>query len=265
MLARVEPAHNNFKALARYLVHGKARPTSPDRVAWSIGHNIPTDDPELAAILMAATAEKSRRCKNAAYHMTINWHPDEKPAPEIMQEIALKTLELAGLAEHQALVMGHGDKPHAHLHMMVNRVHPGTGKAWSTSHDYKRFDRIMKLLADEHGFLYVPGHAFEPEATDELPKQPGRKARQNRSPARSVRRASHPVPRPGQADDGMVSCSPGSRQSRRRHSLWLWARCRHSNSGSRPLTCCVTVPALRAACRPERGHSANSRCRATRQ
>lgn len=48
---------------------------------------------------------------------------------------------------HHALVMGHGDKPHAHLHMMINRVHQTTGKAWDTAHDYVRCDRIMRLLS----------------------------------------------------------------------------------------------------------------------
>lgn len=188
MLARVEPAHNDFMALAAYLVHGRTHPAHPDRVAWVLGHNIPTREPELTARYMAATAERSKRCRNACYHMSINWHADEKPAPDIMQEIARKTLELAGLADHQALIMGHGDKPHRHLHMMINRVHPETGRAWSTSHDYKRFDRIMKLLADEHGFRYVPGHAFEPELTDALPKLPGRRARRAAAKGASTRR-----------------------------------------------------------------------------
>ena len=155
MLAQIEPARNDFHALARYLIHGKERPTHPGRVAWAFGHNLATDDPELAATYMTATAELSRRCTSACYHMSINWHPDERPSPEIMQEIARRTLDLAGLSEHQALVMGHGDKPHKHLHMMINRVHPGTGRAWSTSHDYRRFDRIMRLLSDEYGFRHI--------------------------------------------------------------------------------------------------------------
>ena len=177
MLAQVEPTHNNFVELAHYLVHGRTRPTHPNRVAWIRTQNLLTDDPTKVAEIMVATASRSKRCQNAAYHMSINWREDENPSPEIMQEIAFKTLELAGLAEHQALAMGHGDKKHAHLHMMINRVHPETGRAWSTSHDYARFDRIMKLLADEHGFLYVPGHRFEPELTDDIPKQPKRRAR----------------------------------------------------------------------------------------
>lgn len=54
----------------------------------------------------------------------IAWPPDERPLPEMMQEIARKTLELAGLGEHQALIVGHGDAEHRHLHAMINRVHP---------------------------------------------------------------------------------------------------------------------------------------------
>lgn len=73
--------------------------------------------------------------------------------------------------------MGHGDKAHAHLHMMINRIHRETGRAWSTSHDYRRFDCIMKQLSDEHGFRYVPPHAFEPERTDGLQQAPSSAAR----------------------------------------------------------------------------------------
>ncbi|MEZ5776652.1 MAG: relaxase/mobilization nuclease domain-containing protein, partial [Hyphomicrobiaceae bacterium] len=177
MLARIEPPHGDFPALASYLRHGRTRPTSPDRVAWVIGHNIPTADPMLAAAIMTATARQSARCTTPAYHLSINWREDERPAPEAMQEIARRTLELAGLGEHQALVMGHGDKPHRHLHMMINRVHPGTGKAWSAFQDFRRFDRIMKALAEAHGFLFVPCHRYEPEITDARPKLPGREAR----------------------------------------------------------------------------------------
>jgi hypothetical protein len=176
MLANIEPTHNDFHALASYLVHGRDRPPHPDRVVWVLAQNLSTDDPIRAAKLMTATAELSRRCRNACYHVSINWHPDEQPSPDIMQEIARRTLAMAGLGEHQALAMGHGDKPHKHLHLMINRVHPETGRAWSTAHDYRRFDRIMRQLSEEYGFRAVPGHAFEPELTDELAKAPNSNA-----------------------------------------------------------------------------------------
>lgn len=172
MLAKIAPASNDFHALARYLVRGKSKIPDPTRVAWIASQNLPTDDPELAATYMTATADRSRRTKNAAYHVMIAWHERERPSVELMQTVATQTLELAGLAEHQALIMGHGDKPHAHLHILLNRVNPETGRAWKTAHDFARFDRIMRDLSGQHGCEYVPAHAFNPELTDDRPIKP---------------------------------------------------------------------------------------------
>lgn len=176
MLVNVVPPTNDFHALARYLVRGMSKTPDPKRVAWTISHNLPTTDSEQAAKLMTATAQLSKRCKKAAYHAMIAWAPDEKPSPEIMQMIALKTMELAGLGEHQALIMGHGDKPHDHLHMLINRVHPTTGRAWDTKHDFALFDRIMRELSEEHGFRYIPAHRFNAEQTDDKPTKPNKRA-----------------------------------------------------------------------------------------
>jgi len=177
VLASIAPATNDFHALARYLVIGKPATTPhPDRVAWILPHNIPTDDPERAARIMQATAGLSARTRNAAYHLMVAWHENERPTPEQMQEIALETLELAGLGEHQALIMGHGDRPHRHLHMLINRVHPETGKAWHQAHDYARLDAIMRQLSEAYGFLYAPAHAYNPEQTKHKRKKPNSRA-----------------------------------------------------------------------------------------
>ncbi len=172
MLAKIAPLSSDFRGLARYLLEGSTRPIDPARVAWVASHNVPTRDARLAAVVMEATAQLSRRCAKPVYHLMLNWHPSERPAPEIMQEIARRTLEMAGLGEHQALVMGHGDTAHAHLHMMINRVHPETGRAWETKHDFQRFDRIMKALAEEYGFTPAPCHRFDPEGTADARKGP---------------------------------------------------------------------------------------------
>lgn len=173
MLAKVAPLSNDFHALARYLVRGKPGTTpDPRRVAWILTQNLPSDDPDLAATYMAATAQNSSRTKNATYHLMIAWQEQETPSADLMQTVALRSLELAGLVEHQALIMGHGDKPHPHLHILLNRIHPETGRAWKTAHDFARWDRIMKQLAADHGCEYVPAHLFNPDLTEALPKKP---------------------------------------------------------------------------------------------
>ena len=102
MLAQLEKPTHDFFALARYLIEGRERPPNPKRVAWTIAENLPTTDPMLAAQYMTATAELSKRCRNACYHSIIAWAQEEQPSPEVMQEVARKTLALAGLGEHQA-------------------------------------------------------------------------------------------------------------------------------------------------------------------
>lgn len=176
MLAKIAPLTNDFRAVAHYLVRGRSARPDPKRVAWTISQNLPTDDPELAAAYMAATAAASARTRKAAYHVMIAWQARERPAPRLMQDVARQALDLAGLGEHQALIMGHGDKPHPHLHILLNRVHPETGRAWKTTHDYAAFDRIMRVLADAHGCAYAPAHVYNPELTDALPKAPGTRA-----------------------------------------------------------------------------------------
>jgi hypothetical protein len=162
MLASIAETHADFAALAQYLIHGRQDvQASPERVDWIEGHNLATDDPELAAKIMDATAKLSAKVEKPVFHASINWHPDEAPAREEMKEIARRALKLMELEEHQALVVGHGDTAHPHLHMMINRVNPNTGKAWRTGHDYARFDRVMKLLAEEHGFVCAPAKRFK--------------------------------------------------------------------------------------------------------
>lgn len=88
--------------------------------------------PLLAARYMEATASRSTRCMKPVYHPMVAQHERERPSAEIMHEVARRTLEMAGLGGHQALVMGHGDTPHRHFHVMLDRVHPETRRADGT-------------------------------------------------------------------------------------------------------------------------------------
>src|SRR6202022_4583726 len=120
----------SFGALAHYLVHGRAGDEA-ERVAWTASRNLGTDDPELAAYLMRATAAQSMRVEKPVYHLSISFDPTDVVTPEQMQEAADRMLRALDLSEHQTVMVGHRDRAHAHVHVMVNRVHPDTGAAWS--------------------------------------------------------------------------------------------------------------------------------------
>lgn len=149
-----------FAALARYLLHGRSGKAT-ERVAWTAGRNLGLDDPELAAVLMQATADQNPRVEVPVYHLTINFDPNDPVTPAEMQAVADRVLRDLGLAEHQALMVAHQDRAHPHVHVMVNRVHPETGVAWERWQDRPRIERTLRELERELGLREVAGRLYQ--------------------------------------------------------------------------------------------------------
>jgi hypothetical protein len=150
-----------FLSLARYLVHGRAGDAETERVAWTAGRHVGTDDPELAARLMQATANENARVQAPVYHLTISFDPSDPVTPERMRDIAEHVLDDLGLAEHQALLVAHQDRAHPHVHIMVNRVHPETGVAWERWQDRPRIEQSLRELERAFAFREVNGRLFQ--------------------------------------------------------------------------------------------------------
>jgi hypothetical protein len=146
-----------FMGLARYFVYGHVDHPDPHRVAWVESRNLPTNHAEAAARLMRATARRSLRTRKPVYHISISFDVNDRVDRATMRQIADRLLRDLGLQEHQALIVAHRDRAHAHLHIMVNRVHPERCTAWSNSWDYPRIERSLRKLEEAHGLRVVPG------------------------------------------------------------------------------------------------------------
>ncbi len=151
-----------FGVLASYLMHGRDG-ADPERVAWTLGRNLGTDDPDLAAALMQATANGNVRVEVPVYHLTISFDPTDAVSPERMQQVADRVLAELGLSEHQTLMVAHGDRAHPHVHCMVNRVHPETERAWERWQDRPQIERTLRELERELGLREVPGRLYQLE------------------------------------------------------------------------------------------------------
>jgi hypothetical protein len=167
---------SGFKGLAAYLERGQLDRMDPDRVDWIESRNLPTRDPETAARLMAASARDSERVQKPVYHLSISFDPGDPVDRETMRRVADRTLRDLGLQEHQAVILAHKDRQHPHLHIMVNRVHPERGTAWSNSWDYRRIEQSLRQQEADLGLRVVPGkHAPVPEhARDRMEHAPQR-------------------------------------------------------------------------------------------
>lgn len=134
-------------------------------------HNISGDTPEALAERMALVAEQSR-AKDPAWHLIVSWDPTDMPSQDQMREAAQRLLDRLGLGEHQAVVAAHHDRPHAHMHIVANRVHPLHGQqradgsrhqAWRAWKVYPVIERELRAMEREFGWRYVAGdHHLEP-------------------------------------------------------------------------------------------------------
>lgn len=145
-----------FGGLARYLATGP-RGDRPERVEWAEARNLPTTDPDLYPAMMRATARLSRRVQDPVFHFSVSWPREEKLERRAMANVADRALFDLGLSEHQSVIVCHNDTEHPHLHVMVNRVHPETGKAWAKWRYKTRLERSLKTQEKELGLREVPG------------------------------------------------------------------------------------------------------------
>lgn len=154
-----------FGPLATYLVSGRSG-TEANRVAWTAGRNMGTDDPKLAAPLMQATARQSALVQVPVYHVTISFDHKDRVSPEQMQRVVDHVLRDLGLSEHQAVMVAHKDREHAHVHVMVNRVHPESGVAWERWQDRPKIERALREEERALGLREVAGRLHQVDGRD---------------------------------------------------------------------------------------------------
>lgn len=144
--------NRRFGWLVAYLLSNER---DHERAQWAVTRNLPTDDPELAAVLMQASASQNLRVLRPAHHVVLEFAPADRVDRTLMERVADRLLAELGLGEHQAVFVAHHGKPHPHLHVMANRVHPETGRGWSTWHSWSRAREVLCELEKAFGFALL--------------------------------------------------------------------------------------------------------------
>lgn len=139
----VSSSSRSFAALGKYLVVGRDK-VEEGRVAWTSARNLPTDDPELAAKIMRATASQNVRVSQPVYHLALSFDPRDVVDRAAMERVADRVLRELKLNEHQAIIVAHADRAHPHMHILINRVHPETGRVWDRWQDQPVIQRVLR-------------------------------------------------------------------------------------------------------------------------
>lgn len=199
MIAQIHAGGGNFAGAVAYLTHDAGtqddpRPTSDDRVGFIEVENLVPCDPARAARIMAATVRdadalkalagvsaKGRKLTKPVYHFSLSWAPDENPARAEMLSAAQGSLQSLGMGDRQAVVIEHCDRPHPHVHVVVNRVSPEDGRAASTSHDARTLSTWAAQWEREHGGIRcrrrIERNPDDPDDHRQRRRGPGRRDR----------------------------------------------------------------------------------------
>lgn len=169
MVPRVGGKGNSFHGAGMYYLHdkredGQELSVSDERVEWTDTHNLPTKDAWQALYHMTDTAQHQDEIKALAgttnagrksnahvYTYSLGWKAGEQVENEMMLEACKQSMGVLGLSKNQALFVRHGDTDHQHVHVIVNRVDPETGKMATLSKDHIKLSKWAEQWELEHG------------------------------------------------------------------------------------------------------------------
>jgi hypothetical protein len=152
----------SFKACLKYLLK---KPLA--KVLMT--HGLLGETPEAWLWEFEAEAYDSTKVILPVYHLAIALHPQDNPkaTDTLFCDLAQSIVEALEIAHHQWLLVRHFDTPHAHVHLMLNRVYQG--KATSQEYDHTKLQAIARNLENTHQ-LQAPKHRLTPQQL-KLPKK----------------------------------------------------------------------------------------------
>ena len=181
MIVRIHSSGKSFSGTAAYLTHDPEAQTD-ERVAWTHTLNLANDHVPSAVDEMLWTARNAellkqeagiraggRATENPVKHLSLNWSPEDNPTREHMIETTEEFLRTMRWQEHQALLVAHDDKDYAHVHVMLNVVHPETGLRLDDNFDHRRAQAWALKYEQEQGRVYCEQRLKNPEERENAP------------------------------------------------------------------------------------------------
>ena len=91
-------------------------------------------------------------------HIALSFKPEDAPrlTDAFMASLAEEYLELMGIRNTQFIVVRHHGTDNPHCHIVFNRV-DFDGKVISDSNDFRRNEKVTKMLKDKYSLTYSEG------------------------------------------------------------------------------------------------------------
>lgn len=152
MMAKIRSGQG-FAGLVDYANDIKNKETN---IIVSDGVDLTSNESIVASFSLQAKSRPSLR--NFVGHISLNFAPEDTPklSDRLMADIAQEYLRRMGIVNTQYVVFRHHDKPHAHVHIVYNRV-DNDGNAMAGDQGFRKSARITQALTREYGLAFGKG------------------------------------------------------------------------------------------------------------
>lgn len=152
MMAKIRSGQG-FAGLVDYANDIKNKETN---IIASDGMDLTSNKSIVASFSLQAKSRQSLR--NFVGHISLNFAPEDTPklSDRLMADIAQEYLRRMGIVNTQYVVFRHHDKPHAHVHIVYNRV-DNDGNAIAGDQGFRKSARITQALTREYGLAFGKG------------------------------------------------------------------------------------------------------------
>lgn len=142
-----------FAGLVDYANNLKEKDT---KIIASDGVDLTSNKSIVASFSLQAKSRPS--LKNFVGHISLSFAPEDTPklSDRLMADIAKEYLRRMGIVNTQYVVFRHHDKPHAHVHIVYNRV-DNDGNAITGDQGFRKSARITQALTREYGLTFSKG------------------------------------------------------------------------------------------------------------
>jgi hypothetical protein len=131
---------------------------NPARIGEVIISNCSSPDAFIASKEMEATQHLNTRSgDDKTYHLSISFPNGERPDAGTISHIDRRIAGALGYGDHQRISIVHDDTDNMHLHMVINKIHPGKNTILTVKNDHNilanecaRLERELSLKADNH-------------------------------------------------------------------------------------------------------------------
>lgn len=172
--AKTTSRHNaDIQQLVRYLLEGnegveirdRVRDIASQNMVFEDGKRLEAEELYECAQDMAETAALSTRIRSSAFLHYVVALPaiDKKFAQHRFWNAYVKeALAALSMEDHQALWVSHKDTESPHAHLVINKVHPLTGKVNDPSFDLVKFEELNRKFERRYGLQTTPGRWIDP-------------------------------------------------------------------------------------------------------